>query len=469
MFAVGTALSYGYRAYKAMNENEQGPKVVDVPQSDVPTETASTTVKQPICNVAAKQNTVRNSVGLDIGSSHARVAVRSDGVSAVLINSDGKRQTPVEILLSSFDGQFVTGNIAKIQRWAKPGAVSSSVHLSIGMNVEDFLSTPMHASLRFPAMASEDKHAALEFKLGSSTIAPHDAYYRVTKYICDHCSPAVNSLRLPCVLAVPTFFNDAQKTAAVKALRRTGLAEVNTLADSICAVIGANETGLWSKLKQKPDLILVIDVGGGYSQLSLVEQKADKLPKLVACSTLFGIGGEAIDTLVVNSIADKFKYAHGIDLMSDPMALQRLYDAVEGSKLELSNKFNSRVNIPFVSASASGPIHLDETYSRASFDNIISPVVSKLSPSIESFLDEAVAQWTNTNLDKKTDITVSCLLVGGGARVACVQDQVASAVKKAIRSAPLASLVREGNFEMVMMNESEELVILGAAEASKYD
>jgi molecular chaperone DnaK (HSP70) len=163
------------------------------------------------------------------------------------------------------------------------------------------------------------------------------------------------------------------------------------------------------------------------------------------------------------------------------MALQRLYDAVESSKLELSNKLSSRINIPFISASATGPIHMDETYSKAAFENVARPSVSKLTPAIVAFVDAAIARHqanraagTGTEAEAgagtgaEVPLRVSCLLVGGGARIVCVREEVASAVASASKGQGVVAATHGQGIAMLVPLEPEEVIINGAAALSKY-
>lgn len=348
VFAVGTALNYGYRAFKAMEESKNSKRSSLSEDDDVMDDSERYGHSSA---PTSRSKYAQDSIGLDIGSSYARAALRSnDGVS-ILINSEGKRQTPVAVLLNSFNGDVVVGHIASMQRWAKPSDVSASVHLTIGMTAHDFLAASIRDAVQFPALVNAPDRSSLEFALGSGSLTPNDAYFELVKYMCNNCSPGINTLRSTCVVAVPTYFTPSQRAAVIKTLHRNGISDAASLSDAQCAVAGARELKLWPE-EESPDIVIVVDVGGQYTQLSLVELAASSAPRIIQTNTLYGVGADVFDILMAKHVASRFQSIHGIDLLADSMAAQRVYDAVLDSKFELSNKLNSRVNIPFVSASS---------------------------------------------------------------------------------------------------------------------
>jgi molecular chaperone DnaK (HSP70) len=401
---------------------------------------------------------VQNSVGFDIGSSFSRVVVRSGSDVKVLINHEGKRQTPVTIRMEP-DGSALVGQIARQQRWSKPSSVGASVHLSAGLTVAEF--DRMRSLLLgggsggadasdVPAVAPGRPEELVVFELGGSPLLASDALFHIIKNMCNQCSPNAHKLGYPATVAVPTFFGSAQRLAAVQAVKRAGIKAVEAVADAQCAVAGARQQGLVPAGADA--FVTVVDVGGLYTQLSLVRQHKDNRMDVVKFAHEERLGGDEFDRLYATEIASSFMKEHGVDLLRDPMAKQRVFDAVESSKFELSNKLQSRVNVPFVSASAKGPLHIDVTFSRSKYEAVIAPSLQRLGPSVRAFLMDSAAL-----VAAEPGVQHLLLLVGGGARTPAVRDEVNAAVKKL-----------EGQLKVVIPAEPEEVVAVGAGAISRF-
>lgn len=376
----------------------------------------------------------------------------------VLINHEGKRQTPVTIRIEP-DGSAIVGQIARQQRWAKPSSVGASLHLSAGQTVAEFDrmrslllgggADPAAPAAERPSVAPGKPEELVVFELGGAPLLASDAFFHIVKNMCSQCSPNVNKLGYPATVAVPTFFSPAQRSAAAQAVKRAGIKSVETVTDAQCAVAGARQQGL---VPSNADaFVTVVDVGGLYTQLSLVRQQKDNHLEVVKFSHEERLGGDEFDRLYAAEIASSFTKEHAVDLLRDPMAKQRVFDAVESSKYELSNKLQSRVNVPFVSASAKGPLHIDVTFSRSKYEAVIAPSLQRLRPSVAAFLTDSASL-----VEAEAGVQHVVLLVGGGARTPAVRDEVGAAVKGATPQ-----------LKLVVPAEPEEVVAVGAGAMSR--
>jgi molecular chaperone DnaK len=399
-------------------------------------------------------NAIQNSVGFDIGSSFSRVVVRSGGDVKVLINHEGKRQTPVTIRMEP-DGSAIVGQIARQQRWSKPSTVGASVHLSAGQSVAEF--DRMRSLLLggsgadAPAVVPGKPEELVVFELGGTPLLASDALFHIIKNMCNQCNPNAHKLGYPATVAVPTFFGSAQRSATVQAVKRAGIKAVEAVTDAQCAVAGARQQGLVPAGADA--FVTVIDVGGLYTQLSLVRQLKDNRLEVVKFAHEERLGGDEFDRLYAAEIASSFMKEHGVDLLRDPMAKQRVFDAVESSKFELSNKLQSRVNVPFVSASAKGPLHIDVTFSRSKYEAVIAPSLQRLGPSVKAFLADAAPL-----VAAEPGVQHLVLLVGGGARTPAVREEVTAAVKGAAGE----------QLKVLTPAEPEEVVAVGAGAISRW-
>jgi molecular chaperone DnaK len=455
IFAIGTVGKYALRAINAMEEDQKRRKnrskdgekdsaaqsdEQSPDQDDSPIRKDATPEQQaPAATERRRKTTVLtpSAAAFDVGSAYARVAVREGQDAKVLINSEGHRQTPVTIMI---DGdKTIVGTVAKLQKHLKPQVVSYRAHLLLGKAKSEFLSnkkTALQDNLTVFDAAGLDGPLCFDFR--GQCIQPVDLYTTILKNLNTSCTPNVSKLRFPICIAVPSGFTPLQRSEVTRAAKQAGLKNATTKSDAECAVAGAISSGIIIPEESNEFIVTVVDIGAAYTQLSAVRVSSGDSPSLVRTELLSGIGGDAFDDRFVADIAAAFQAEHSIDLSQDSMSRSRLYQAVEAAKFELANKLSAQINVPFITASASGPIHLDVNYSRSKYEASISPILGKLPAAMHLFL--------KSNADKSKYV----LLVGGCARLPAVKSEI-------------AKIASSEGISVVQSEEPESLISLGAA------
>ncbi len=332
-------------------------------------------------------------IGIDLGTTNSCVAVMEGGEPVVIANQEGNRTTPSVVAFSK-TGERLAGQVAKRQAITNPERTIISIKRDMGtdrkVKIDDKSYTPQEIS----AMILQKLKTDAESYLGETV------------------SQAV--------ITVPAYFSDAQRQATKDAGKIAGLEVLRIINEPTAAALAY---GLDKEHDQK---ILVFDLGGGTFDVSILEI-GDGVFEVLATNGNNRLGGDDFDQRVMDYLADEFKRENGIDLRNDKMAMQRLKEAAEKAKIELSGVTTSNINLPFITADASGPKHLDVTLSRAKFDEITSDLVDKtMDPTKKAMSD---AGLNPSEIDK-------ILLVGGSTRIPAVQD----AVKKYLGKDPFKGI-----------------------------
>ncbi len=320
-------------------------------------------------------------IGIDLGTTNSCVAVMEGGEPVVIPNSEGSRTTPSVVAFSK-TGERLVGQVAKRQAISNPERTIISIKRDMGtdrrINIDDRSYTPQEIS----AMVLQKLKTDAESYLGE----------KVTQ----------------AVITVPAYFSDSQRQATKDAGKIAGLEVLRIINEPTAAALAY---GLDKEHDQK---IVVYDLGGGTFDVSILEI-GDGVFQVLATSGNNRLGGDDFDQRIIDYLADNFMREHGIDLRTDKMALQRLKEAAEKAKIELSSVTVTNINLPFITADASGPKHLDMTLTRAKFEELISDLIEKtLQPARQALQD---AGLTPDKIDK-------VLLVGGSTRVPAVQEAV---------------------------------------------
>ncbi len=328
-------------------------------------------------------------IGIDLGTTNSCVAIIEGGEPTIIANAEGDRTTSSVVAFTK-SGERLIGNIAKRQAITNPDRTIMSIKRDMGsdkkIKIDDKNYTPQEIS----AMVLQKLKTEAENYLGD----------KVTK----------------AVITVPAYFSDSQRQATKDAGQIAGLEVERIINEPTAAALAY---GLDKEHEQK---ILVYDLGGGTFDVSILEI-GDGVFEVLATNGNNRLGGDDFDDRVMNYLADEFKKENGIDLRNDKMALQRLKEAAEKAKIELSGLTTSNINLPFITADASGPKHLDITLTRAKFDELTSDLVEKTIEPIRKAL--ADSSLNPGQIDK-------VLLVGGSTRIPAVQE----AVKKLIGKEP---------------------------------
>ena len=343
-------------------------------------------------------------IGIDLGTTNSCVAVFEGGEPIVIPNPEGARTTP-SVLAFSKTGERMVGQVAKRQAITNPDRTVISIKREMGTNYKKEIDGKAYTPQEISAMILQKLKADAEAYLGAPV------------------SQAV--------ITVPAYFSDAQRQATKDAGKIAGLEVLRIINEPTAAALAY---GMDKEADQK---ILVFDLGGGTFDVSLLEI-ADGVFEVLATAGNNRLGGDDFDQRIIDWIAEKFKAENGIDLRNDKMVVQRLKDAAEKAKIELSGVTSSNINLPFITATVNGPLHFEATLTRAEFDRITADLVEKTIAPLQQVIRDACV--STSEIDK-------VLLVGGSTRIPAVQE----AVKKYTGKEPFKGI------------NPDECVALGAA------
>ena len=326
-------------------------------------------------------------IGIDLGTTNSCVAVMEGGEPTVITNPEGARTTPSVVAFTK-TGERLVGQVAKRQAITNPDRTIMSIKRDMGTNRKVSIDDKNYSPQEISAMILQKLKADAEAYLGETV------------------SQAV--------ITVPAYFSDAQRQATKDAGKIAGLEVLRIINEPTAAALAY---GLEKDSDQK---IMVYELGGGTFDVSILEI-GDGVFEVLATSGNNRLGGDDFDEKVMNYLADEFQKENGIDLRQDKMALQRLKEAAEKAKIELSGVTSSNVNLPFITADTTGPKHLDITITRAQFDALTSDLVEKtMEPTRNALRD---ANLSPSDIDK-------VLLVGGSSRIPAVQEAVQKFIGK---------------------------------------
>ena len=320
-------------------------------------------------------------IGIDLGTTNSCVAVMEGGQPVVIVNSDGARTTPSVVGFAK-NGERLIGDSAKRQAITNPDRTISSIKRHMGENYKVKIDEKNYSPQEISAMVLQKLKADAESYLGETV------------------SEAV--------ITVPAYFSDAQRQATKDAGKIAGLDVKRIINEPTAAALAY---GLDNEKEQK---IMVYDLGGGTFDVSIIEI-GDGVVEVLATNGDTRLGGDDFDNRVIDYLVSEFKKAEGIDLSTDKMAMQRLKEAAEKAKKELSTVTSSNINLPFITMNQDGPKHLDVTLTRAKFDELTADLVDKTMGPVRNALSDA--GLTAGELDK-------VLLVGGSTRIPAVQEAV---------------------------------------------
>lgn len=425
LLVFGTVGKYVVRALKRM-ENDGNDSIESSPDT---------------AEVTKAHEALATCFGVDIGSTFSRVSFFEEGSTRILENKEGMRATSCVVYKSGSD---TIGHIASSKKWTNKAQVGYGYHMTLGLPDTDKIVSEILKSLSTSNHDHTDGREFSTFVGGENvtasalrTIFARDLYLTATS--------KVLISGVPTVISTPNFFSAIQKMTAISSTRDGGFNCINAVPDAVGALLGAHHTGTVSALNGK---FAIVDVGGYLTQISVVECNADepnKPPVIIAEHTLFDVGGEFVNEALATHLATAFQKKSGIDITQDPLAKQRLYDAVEAAKIDLSKTISTVISIPYITADASGPKHLEMTLSRATFESIIAPIVAKISAPLRDVLMAAGVSIPSKDLS-------GFLVVGGGARMLIVQRVAQESV----------------GFAPTVPQQPEELTATGAAVFSKY-
>jgi len=326
-------------------------------------------------------------IGIDLGTTNSCVAVIEGGQPTVIPNAEGSRTTPSVVAFSK-TGEKLVGQVAKRQAVTNPERTIISIKRKMGSDYRVKIDEKNYTPQEISAMILQKLKQDAENYLGE----------KVTQ----------------AVITVPAYFNDSQRQATKDAGRIAGLEVLRIINEPTAAALA------YGLDEDKEQTIMVFDLGGGTFDVSILDI-GDKVIEVLATSGDNHLGGDDFDQRIIDYLAEEFKKEHGIDLRQDKMALQRLKEAAEKAKIELSSVVTTNINLPFITADQNGPKHMDINLSRAKFDELTADLVERtMKPTRQALSDAGL---------KPTDID-KVLLVGGSTRIPAVQKAVQDFIGK---------------------------------------
>jgi molecular chaperone DnaK len=342
-------------------------------------------------------------VGIDLGTTNSVIAATEAGKPTVIPNAEGSRTTPSVVAFTS-QGERLVGQLARRQAILNPKGTIYSAKRFIGRRFDE-VQTEINA-VSFDVVAGPD--GAARFEIGGKQYAPEEISALVLRKLVDDASKFLGDKINEAVITVPAYFNDAQRQATKDAGRIAGLNVLRIINEPTAAALA------YGLDKKQSETVLVFDLGGGTFDVSVLDI-GDGVVEVRATAGDTHLGGDDFDRRLVDYLADEFQRDNGIDLRADPQALQRLFEAAEKAKVELSSVTQTTVSLPFITADASGPKHLNTTLMRSTFDQITADLVERTREPVHQAL--ADAKLTANDIDE-------VILVGGSTRIPAVQDLV---------------------------------------------
>ena len=343
-------------------------------------------------------------LGIDLGTTNSAMAVMEGSEPEILVNAEGDRTTPsVEGFRK--DGERVVGKAAKNQAVTNPENTVSSIKRFIGRSYNE--TAEERKTVSYNVKAGKDGRAVVDIE--GKDYTPEEISAMVLQKMKNDAEKQLGGPITQAVITVPAYFNDAQRQATKDAGKIAGLEVLRIINEPTAAALayGLDKTN-------KDEKILVFDLGGGTFDVSILEL-GDGVFEVASTAGDNHLGGDDWDQRVIDWLADKFQAENGIDLRADKMALQRLKEASEKAKIELSSTSQTNINLPFITADASGPKHLDYTLTRAEFERITKDLLDRCRKPVEQAL--ADAGYSSSQIDE-------VILVGGSTRMPAVQDLV---------------------------------------------
>ena len=320
-------------------------------------------------------------IGIDLGTTNSCVAVIEGGEPVVIANAEGARTTPSVVAFSKTNERMV-GQVAKRQAITNPDRTVSSIKRHMGsdykVNIDDKSYTPQEISAMILAKLKSDAEAYLGSKVTEA------------------------------VITVPAYFTDSQRQATKDAGKIAGLEVKRIINEPTAAALA------YGIDKEEDQKVMVYDLGGGTFDVSIIEM-GDGVQEVLATAGNNRLGGDDFDQRIIDWLADEFKKEQGIDLRSDKMAMQRLKEAAEKAKIELSGVTTSNISLPFITADATGPKHLETTLTRAKFNEMTADLVEATMGPVRQALSDSGLKTSDLN---------KILMVGGSSRIPAVQDAI---------------------------------------------
>ena len=342
-------------------------------------------------------------VGIDLGTTNSVIAATEAGKPTVIPNAEGSRTTPSVVAFTP-QGERLVGQLARRQAILNPKGTIYSAKRFIGRRYDEV--TSELTAVSYDVVAGPD--GAVRFKIQGRLYAPEEISALVLRKLVEDAAKFLGEKITEAVITVPAYFNDAQRQATKDAGRIAGLEVLRIINEPTAAALA------YGLDKKGSETVLVYDLGGGTFDVSILDI-GDGVVEVRATAGDTHLGGDDFDRRIVDHLADQFQRDNGIDVRSDPQALQRLFEAAEKAKAELSSVTQTTISLPFITADASGPKHLNTTLMRSTFEQITADLIERTVGPVRQAL--ADAKITENDIDE-------VILVGGSTRIPAVQNLV---------------------------------------------
>nr|QJF58239.1 heat shock protein 70 chaperone [Corallina officinalis]QJF58438.1 heat shock protein 70 chaperone [Corallina officinalis]QJF58637.1 heat shock protein 70 chaperone [Corallina officinalis]QJF58836.1 heat shock protein 70 chaperone [Corallina officinalis] len=351
-------------------------------------------------------------VGIDLGTTNSVVAVMEGGKPTVIPNAEGFRTT-ASVVAYTKNGDKLVGQIAKRQAVINPENTFYSVKRFIGCKKEEIQNELQQSS--YTIIADNNLNIKIKCPALDKDFAPEEISAQVLRKLVDDASKYLGESVTKAVITVPAYFNDSQRQATKDAGKIAGLEVLRIINEPTAASLS------YGLEKQDNETILVFDLGGGTFDVSILEV-GDGVFEVLSTSGDTHLGGNDFDSEIVNWLIEEFKRSENIDLGQDKQALQRLTEAAEKAKIELSNLSQTDINLPFITATNTGPKHLERTMTRAKFEDLCTDLINRCQVPVRTALQDA--QLDPSKIDQ-------VVLVGGSTRIPSIQALVTKLIGKA--------------------------------------
>ena len=342
-------------------------------------------------------------VGIDLGTTNSVIAAMEGGQPTVVPNAEGARTTPSVVAFTD-SGERLVGQLARRQAVMNPKGTVTSAKRFIGRRYDEVASEAKAVS--YDVVAGPD--GAVRFKVRDKLFAPEEISALVLRKLAEDAGRFLGEKVTEAVITVPAYFNDAQRQATKDAGKIAGLEVLRIINEPTAAALA------YGMDKLDNETVLVFDLGGGTFDISVLTV-GDGVVEVRATAGDTHLGGDDFDRRLVDKLADDFQREVGVDLRQDPQALQRLFEAAEKAKVELSSVTQTTVSLPFITANASGPQHLNTTLMRSTFEQLTADLIERCLGPVEQAM--ADAKVTANDIDE-------VILVGGSTRIPAVQQLV---------------------------------------------
>ncbi|CAA6816666.1 MAG: Chaperone protein DnaK [uncultured Sulfurovum sp.] len=343
-------------------------------------------------------------LGIDLGTTNSAMSVFENGEAKIIANKEGKNTTP-SIVAFTDKGEVIVGESAKRQAVTNPEKTIYSIKRIMGLMFDEEHAASAKERLPYKII---DRNGACAIEVADKTYTPQEISAKILMKLKEDAEAYLGETVTDAVITVPAYFNDAQRKATKEAGTIAGLNVLRIINEPTSAALA------YGLDKKDAEQIVVYDLGGGTFDVTVLET-GDNVVEVMSTGGDAFLGGDDFDNRIIDFVADEFKSETGVDIKADVMALQRVKDAAENAKKELSSSTETEINLPFITADATGPKHLIQKITRAKFESLIDDLVASTIKTIKSVLADADVTTSEIN---------EIVMVGGSTRVPLVQEEV---------------------------------------------